>query len=95
MRELPKSGAHSFGCASDFFRGDREFLAEMQLDGNAALERAGANLGALQVGDYGYGFFVVSGSTANGRDPGGMFFGFPMGKVQTRDIHPSPYQAIN
>ena len=67
----------------------------MQLDGNAALERAGANLGALQIGDYGDGLFVVSGSTANGRDPGGMFFGFPVGKVQTRDIHPSPYQAIN
>jgi hypothetical protein len=37
----------------------------------------------------------VSGSTANGRDAGRMFFGFPVGKVQARDIHPGAYQAID
>jgi hypothetical protein len=53
----------------------------VQLDRNAALESAGANFWSLQIGDDGDRFFVVSGSTADSRYAGGVFFGSTVRKI--------------
>jgi hypothetical protein len=95
MRELSKSGAHAFGRAGHFFRGDREFLAEMQLDRDAALERAGANFWSLQIGDDGDRFFVMTGSTTNRSDTSSVLFGRPVRKIQARDIHSGADEVID
>ena len=82
-----EGSADTRGIAQDLRGGDNEALPGAQHDGPASGERAGANLGTLQVGENGDWFFLFDGGGTQGGDILRVLGVRAMRKIQAGDIH--------
>ena len=89
-----ESGADGFFGAGNIPRGDDEALAEAQANGLAVDEFAGADFWSLQIGEHADGFFIVSGSAAQGGDHAHAVFMRAVGKIQAGDVHAGVHQLV-
>src|ERR1700687_606574 len=95
LGQLVESGAHAGGIAEDSGGGDDEALPRLQLYRRFAGQGAGADLGALQIGEDSEGLLDLDGGGAESGDALGVVGVGTMGKIQARDVHAGVQQTLN
>jgi len=83
------------GIAEHTGGGDDEALPRLQLYRRFAGQGAGADLGALQIGEDGDGFLDLDGRGAECRDALRVVGVGAVGKIQARDVHAGVEQALD
>src|SRR5258706_14174596 len=94
-RERLENGAHAGGIAEHARGGDHKFLAGAQNYRRTAGERAGSNLGALQVGEDSDRFVKMKRGGAQNSDIFGVVCVRAMREIEARDIHARAQKAVD